>query len=138
MEEVATHGLAPIRGALDLLGALEPGSWAIVTSGSRAVATLRLRTVGLPIPDIMVTGDEVRFGKPHPEPYLTGADRSGVRPSQCIVVEDAPAGVQSAKSAGMKVLAVTTTHDREALVAADRVLENLAQVRAYVLASGRP
>ena len=85
----------------------------------------------------MVTGDEVRFGKPHPEPYLTGAARSGVSPSQCIVVEDAPAGVRSAKAAGMKVLAVTTTHDRALLAAADRVMENLADVQACILATSR-
>jgi len=133
MEEVATDGLAPIPGALDLLGALEPGAWAIVTSGSRAVATLRLRTAGLPIPAVMVTGDEVRFGKPHPEPYLTAAERTGVPARECIVVEDAPAGVLAAKAAGMRVVAVTTTHSRELLFAADRIMDSLAEVKAYLL-----
>lgn len=133
MEEVATDGLAPIPGAFELLGALKPGSWAIVTSGSRAVATLRLRTAGLPIPEVMVTGDEVRFGKPHPEPYLTGAVRTGVSPGDCIVIEDAPAGVLAGKAAGMHVVAVTTTHHREELVAADRIVTSLAEVKAYVL-----
>ena len=133
MEEVATEGLAPIPGALDLLGALQPGSWAIVTSGSRTVATLRLRTTGLPIPEVMVTGDEVRFGKPHPEPYLTGAERVGVAARECIVVEDAPAGVLAGKAAGMHVIAVATTHPREMLIAADRVLSTLAEVRQFVL-----
>jgi sugar-phosphatase len=133
MEEVATDGLAPIPGALELLGALEPGSWAIVTSGSRAVATLRLRTAGLPIPEVMVTGDEVRFGKPHPEPYLKGAERTGVSARDCIVVEDAPAGVLAGKAAGMRVIAVTTTHSREALFRADRIVTSLAEVRAYIL-----
>jgi sugar-phosphatase len=138
MEEGATDGLVPIPGALELLGALQPDSWAIVTSGSRTVATLRLRATGLPVPGIMVTGDEVRFGKPHPEPYLTGAARSGVPPRQCLVVEDAPAGVLAAKAAGMRVLAVTTTHRWEVLVAADRVFADLAGVRGYVLASLPP
>ena len=133
MEEVATDGLAPIPGALELLGALKPGSWAIVTSGSRAVATLRLRTAGLPIPDVMVTGDEVRFGKPHPEPYLKGAERTGVAPRDCIVVEDAPAGVLAGKAAGMRVVAVTTTHSREVLLAADRIVTSLADVKAFIL-----
>ncbi|HKP29520.1 MAG TPA: HAD family hydrolase [Gemmatimonadales bacterium] len=133
MEEIATEGLTPLPGALDLLSALEPGSWAIVTSGSRAVATLRLRTAGLPIPEVMVTGDEVRFGKPHPEPYLKGAERTRVPPRDCIVVEDAPAGVLAGKAAGMHVVAVTTTHPRELLFAADRVVASLAEVKAYVL-----
>ena len=137
-EEVATEGLAPIPGALALLGSLEPGSWAIVTSGSRAVATLRLRAAGLPIPEVMVTGDEVRFGKPHPEPYLRGAERTGRTPEQCIVVEDAPAGILAGKAAGMKVLAVATTHSREALAAADEVMGSLAEIQAYVLTPLRP
>ena len=133
MEEVATDGLAPIPGALELLGALKPRSWAIVTSGSRAVATLRLRTAGLPIPHVMVAGDEVRFGKPHPEPYLKGAERTGVAPRDCIVVEDAPAGVLAGKAAGMRVVAVTTTHSREVLLAADRIVTSLADVKPFIL-----
>ena len=133
MEEVATDGLAPIPGAPELLAALKPGSWAIVTSGSRAVATLRLRTAGLPIPDVMVTGDEVRFGKPHPEPYLKGAERTGASPRACIVVEDSPAGVLAGKAAGMRVVAVTTTHSREVLLAADRIVTSLADVKAFIL-----
>jgi sugar-phosphatase len=132
MEEVATEGLAAVPGAVELLDALEPGSWAIVTSGSRAVATLRLRTAGLPIPAVMVTGDEVKFGKPHPEPYLTGAARSGAQPAQCIVIEDAPAGILAAKAAGMRVIAVTTTHRREVLFAADRVVGSLAEVHVEI------
>ena len=135
IEEVATDGLAAVPGAAALLGSLEPGSWAIVTSGSRAVATLRLRTCGLPIPPVMVTGDDVRFGKPHPEPYLKGAERAGATPQECIVVEDAPAGILAGKAAGMLVIAVTTTHLRELLVAADRVVGSLAEVQEYFLTS---
>ena len=132
MEEVATDGLAAVDGALELLRSLEPGAWAIVTSGSRTVATLRLRTAGLPIPTVMVTGDEVKFGKPHPEPYLTGAARAGAAASACIVVEDAPAGVLAGKAAGMRVIAVTTTHPRELLIAADRVVGSLAEVHVEI------
>ena len=132
MEEVTTDGLVAVRGAAELLQSLEPGSWAIVTSGSRAVATLRLKTAGLPIPAVMVTGDEVKYGKPHPEPYLTGAARTGVPASACVVIEDAPAGVLAGKAAGMRVIAVTTTHPRELLVAADRVVGSLAEVHGEI------
>jgi sugar-phosphatase len=125
MEEVAVEGLVPMSGAVELLASLEPGSWAIVTSGSRAVATLRLRTAGLPIPEVMVTGEDVEHGKPNPEPYLLGADRTGTDPSSCIVVEDSPAGVAAGKAAGMRVVAVTTTHHRGALAQADVVLADL-------------
>lgn len=132
MEEGATDGLVAVEGAESLLGSLDPGSWAIVTSGSRAVATLRLRAVGLPVPAVMVTGDDVKFGKPHPEPYLTAAARTGVSPARCVVIEDAPAGVLAAKAAGMRVIAVCTTHPRELLLAADRVVRSLGEVHVEI------
>jgi sugar-phosphatase len=92
-------------------------------------ATLRLRTVGLPIPGVLVTGDEGRRGKPDPEPYLLGARRAGVAPADCLVVEDSPAGVASGKAAGMRVVAVTTTHRAEELGRADAVLSSLSELR---------
>lgn len=132
LEEASTHGLIAIPGALELLTSLEPGSWAIVTSGSRAVATLRLSTAGLPLPRVMVTGDEVDRGKPDPEPYLLGAHRAGAHPSSCVVVEDAPAGVRAGKDAGMRVVAITTTHHASALREADVVLPHLADLPALL------
>ena len=110
MEEVETEGLVATPGARGLLAGLPPDRWAIVTSGSRPVATLRLRTAGLPVPEVFVTGEEVRRGKPDPEPYLTGATRLNLFPADCVVVEDAPAGVDAGLAAGMTVLAVGTTH----------------------------
>ena len=118
MEEVETEGLVATAGALDLLRQLPAGRWAIVTSGSRPVATLRLRTAGLPVPEVFVTGEEVRRGKPDPEPYLTAATRMTLSPSDCLVIEDAPAGVEAGVAAGMKVLAVATTHPLAQLGAA--------------------
>ena len=97
------------------------------------VAVVHRYAAGLPIPGVMVTGDEVRYGKPHPEPYLKGAERTGVPPRDCIVVEDAPAGVLAGKAAGMRVVAVTTTHSREVLLAADRIVTSLADVKAFIL-----
>ena len=132
MEETATDGLAAIPGAVSLLASLDPSDWAIVTSGSRAVATLRLKTAGLPLPRVMVTGDEVRIGKPDPTPYLLGAERTGVAPAHCLVVEDAPAGVAAGKAAGMRVVAVTTTHTAESLSEADVILAGLSELRAYL------
>jgi len=129
MEETATAGLTAFPGAAPLLASLGPSGWAIVTSGSRTVATLRLRTAGLPIPGVMVTGDEVRRGKPDPEPYLVGARRTGVAPERCVVVEDSPAGVASGKSAGMRVVAVTTTHRADELALADMVVSGLLGLR---------
>ncbi len=132
MEEGATEGLVPIPGAAALLASLDPSAWAIVTSGSRAVATLRLRTTGLPMPRVLVTGDEVQRGKPDPEPYLLGARRTGVEPARCLVVEDSLAGVASGKAAGMRVAAITTTHRAELLSGADVVLAHLSELRLIV------
>jgi sugar-phosphatase len=132
MEEVATEGLAPVPGALELLTSLAPDSWAIVTSGSRAVAMLRLRTAGLPIPAVMVTGDDVERGKPHPEPYLTAARLTGADPANCVVVEDSPAGVAAGKAAGMRVAAVPTTHRSFALAEADVVMSELSDLPALI------
>jgi sugar-phosphatase len=110
MEETEFEGLIATRGADVLLSSLPAGRWAIVTSGSRPVAVGRLRCAGLPIPRTFITGEEVRQGKPHPEPYLLGAERLGLAPADCVVVEDSPAGVDSAVAAGMTVIAVATTH----------------------------
>lgn len=128
MEELATDGLVAIPGAAALLASLAPDTWAIVTSGSRAVARLRLTTAGLPIPPVMVTGDEVERGKPDPEPYLLGAQRTGADPADCVVVEDSPAGIAAGKAAGMRVAAVTTTHRAFALAEADVVLSRLSDL----------
>ena len=83
--------------------------WALVTSCARPLAEVRLRTAGLLIPHKMVTSDDVRMGKPDPEPYLKGAALLGVPASKCIVFEDAPAGIRSGKSAGAMVVALRST-----------------------------
>ena len=123
-EEVDVDGLVLVPGALELLAGLD-GAWAIVTSGHRTLATRRLEAVGLPVPRVLVTGDEVAHGKPHPEGFARAAERLGVAPADCVVVEDAPAGVSAGRAAGALVVAVTTTHTAEALRDADLVLADL-------------
>jgi sugar-phosphatase len=122
-------GILEVEGALELLDAVPEGSWTVVTSGSRALASGRMRHVGLPLPERFVTADDVENGKPHPEAYLKGAEILGASPEACVVIEDAPAGVQSAKAAGMKVVAVATTHRAEQLDEADVVVGALADLR---------
>ena len=124
-----TDGILQIEGALELLRSLPEGSWTVVTSGSRALASGRMRHVGLPLPERFVTADDVYNGKPHPEAYLKGAEILGASPKTCVVIEDAPAGVQSAKAAGMRVVAVATTHRAEDLHEADVVLGALSEMR---------
>ena len=124
-EEADTAGLKVVRGAPELLAGLPSGSWAVVTSGHRTLAQGRLRAVGLPVPEIMVCGDEVAQGKPDPEGYLTAAKLLGAAPAACVVVEDAPAGVQAALAAGMRVIGITTTHPASALAGASLVIDDL-------------
>jgi mannitol-1-/sugar-/sorbitol-6-phosphatase len=136
LEAVQTTGLHPVAGARSLLRSLPEGAWAIVTSGSRDVASLRLRSVGLPQPRVFVTGDLVHPGKPAPGPYLLAAERLGAAPEDCVVVEDAPPGVAAGRAAGMRVIAVLTTHDGAALAAADRRLQSLSDLRVSAGTSG--
>jgi sugar-phosphatase len=109
--------LVPVQGALQLLDALPPGSWAVATSGPRAAALDRLRRAGLPVPGVLISAEDVLRGKPSPDVYLRAAASLGLAPSDCVVVEDAPAGIDAGRSAGMAVIALTTTHSREELPA---------------------
>jgi mannitol-1-/sugar-/sorbitol-6-phosphatase len=108
-------------GAAGAIASLPPTAWAVVTSGTRGLATARLAAAGLPLPAVLVTADDVAAGKPDPEGYLEAARRLGVPPADCLVIEDAPAGVQAALAAGMRVVALPTTHTAEELAAATLV-----------------
>jgi sugar-phosphatase len=119
--------LGPVGGASRLLETLPVGSWAVATSSTRAVATDRLRRAGLPIPSVFVCAEDVLRGKPSPDVYLLAAAKLGVIPTKCLVVEDAPAGIEAARAAGMGVVALTTTHRPEEL-SADASTTSLADV----------
>ncbi len=129
-EIVDTDGLVIFEGGKRLLDSLPPNRWTIVTSGSRPLAEARLRAAGLPIPQRMITADDVENGKPHPEPYLKGAEILDVPPEQCAVIEDAPSGLQSAEAAGMKTIAVLTTYAAKDLHQADVIAPSLASLSA--------
>jgi mannitol-1-/sugar-/sorbitol-6-phosphatase len=92
------------------------------------MATERLQRAGLPIPGVLVCAEDVLRGKPSPDVYLLAAAGLGVIPRECLVVEDAPAGIEAARAAGMEVVALTTTHRREEL-SADACTASLAGVR---------
>ncbi len=123
-----TDGVAVMPGAAELLASIPAERWAIVTSGTRHLATSRLRLAQLPIPKVLVCGDEVFNGKPHPEPYLKGAQLLGVDPCECLVIEDAPAGIGSAHAGGMKVIALASTYPPQELQDADAVILNFSQL----------
>jgi mannitol-1-/sugar-/sorbitol-6-phosphatase len=103
------QGVVPLPGTAALLDALPPGRWTIVTSCTRALAEVRIRAAGLPMPARIITSTDVAHGKPHPEPYLKAAGMLGVDPHTCLVVEDAPAGIRAGKAAGARVIAFPTT-----------------------------
>ena len=117
LDETGSEPLGPLPGAQRLLTALPLGTWAVATSGSRAVATSRLRRAGLPIPPVLVCAEDVARGKPSPDAYQLAARSLGCPPDQVLVVEDAPAGIQAARAAGMGVVGLTTTHAASQLAA---------------------
>jgi sugar-phosphatase len=121
-------GVAVMPGAVDLVRSIPTGRWCVVTSGSRRLATARLQLAGIPIPEIMITADDVIHGKPDPEPYLKGADGLGFDPKQCLVIEDAPAGIRAAHAREMKVIALTSTYVASALTEADAIVAKLQQL----------
>jgi sugar-phosphatase len=125
--------ISAMPGAAALLASLPPERWTIATSAFRGVAILWLEHCGLPVPPALVTVDDVEKGKPAPDPYLRAAELLGVDPSRCLVVEDAPAGVQAAKSAGSAVLALRTTHGPQDLALADHHTASLDSVSATVV-----
>ncbi|HEY6797142.1 MAG TPA: HAD-IA family hydrolase [Kineosporiaceae bacterium] len=121
--------VALMPGAAVLLAALGDGPWAVVTSGDVRLATSSMGKAGIPPPPVLITADDVRRGKPDPEPYLRAAAALGVGPADCLVVEDSPAGVRAGLDAGMPVLALATTHPADVLVAAHQVARDLDDVR---------
>ena len=125
-----TNGLVRIEGAVQLVSSLPKDRWAVATSGTREIATTRLTFADVIIPAVLVTADDVERGKPDPQAYALAAERLGVLPKSCAVIEDAPAGIQGARAAGMPVIAVATTYPCEALHDADAVVECLSDIRA--------
>src|SRR5690606_17921501 len=109
VEDVPGGGVHLLPGTRDLLDALPAERWAVVTSATRRLAEVRLGAVGV-LPKTLIAADDVTRGKPDPEPYLLAARALGVDPADCVVFEDAPAGLQAGRAAGMTTVALATTH----------------------------
>lgn len=126
-----TVGISALPGAVELLHRLNELSvpWAIVTSGSVPVAHARHAAGELARPEIFITAEQVARGKPNPDPYLLGAEKLGLKPEECVVVEDAPAGILSGLAAGCKVIAVNAPDDAPGLDKVDLVLQSLAALQ---------
>ena len=123
------EGVAVMPGAAELLKAIPEGRWCVVTSGTRYLATARLKLANLPTPNVLVSADDVSKGKPDPEPYLMGAKLLGMKPAECLVVEDAPAGIRAAHGGGMKAIAITSTYPAWELREGDAVVQKLPQIK---------
>jgi sugar-phosphatase len=125
-------GVVPLPGSRELLQALPRACWTIVTSCTRPLAAVRIRAAGLPLPEKLVTASDITRGKPDPEPYLQGALLLGVAAADCVVLEDAPAGIRAGKAAGARVIALRTTASDSALLAAgaDWIVDDCAALAA--------
>lgn len=132
MEIDDKEGVTALPGAVELLAHLPPERFAIVTSATRPLAVARLGYAGIPVPRHMITANDVIHGKPSPEPFLKGAALLDTAPADCIVFEDSPAGIASARSAGMKAIALQTTYPADQLQSAHAIIGNLADVKANV------
>ena len=126
------RGLRAIPGAVEALRALRADRVAVVTSATRPLAAARLGAVGIELPSVVVFADDVARGKPDPEGYLTAASRLGVEPSEALVVEDAPPGIEAGRAAGAATVAVASTHRASELSAADVVIETLKELPAVL------
>ena len=131
-------GIITLPGARELLLQLPAKRWTIATSCTRSLAEVRLRAAGLPVPERIVTSTDVTLGKPHPEPFLKAATKLGFPASECVVVEDVPAGIRAGKAAGATVIAFRTTVEEAELrrAGADFILNNCADVSVALNAEG--
>jgi len=127
------EGLAVLPGVLDLLKALPADRWTVVTSATEHLARMRLAQAGVPVPERLVTADDVMQGKPDPAPYLAGAALLGSPPEECVVFEDAESGTLSGRAAGCVVIATTFSHEAESLSAAHYLVEDVTGVQVRVL-----
>jgi mannitol-1-/sugar-/sorbitol-6-phosphatase len=127
LELLDVQGIVPLPGAAEALAALPVGRSAVVTSCTARLAAVRLGAAALAVPQVLVTADDVTAGKPDPEPFRLGAERLGVDPARCLVVEDAPSGLAAGRAAGSTTLAVRTTTPADQLEA-DAVVGSLADV----------
>jgi sugar-phosphatase len=130
--------LAAMPGAQILLAALPTPQWALVTSNSERLVRVQFERLLLPSPALVIDLASVREGKPSPEGYILAASLLGADPEECLVVEDAPAGVEAGRAAGMRVMALMTSHPADDLTSAHLVFPALSSasstIREWVLA----
>ena len=135
--EVADNdGLVVLPGVLDLLRALPEERWTVVTSATERLARVRMAAGGVPVPERLVTAEKVTHGKPHPEPYETGAKLLGYAPGACVVFEDSASGARAGREAGCIVIATTFSHAADELEAAHYLVRDLTGMHVDPQADG--
>lgn len=122
----------PIEGAKEFLDSIPAGRWALITSSYAYKVLARFSLAGLPFPNVVVGADDIQVGKPAPDCYRLGAKLLETDPASCVVVEDAPAGVESALAAGAHVVGITTTHSASSLNHAHEIVDNLLGAQLLV------
>lgn len=118
----------PISGAIEFVSQLSEDDWAIFTSAPRELAVSRLKAASIPIPDVLITVEDVVNGKPSPEGYLLAAEKLGVNAEQCLVFEDAEAGIHSALAAGSEVIAINAAAPHKVDIEGSVVVEDYYDV----------
>ena len=136
LEIADQEGLAVLPGVLELIRQLPQQTWTVVTSATERLARVRLAAGGVPVPERIITADTVAQGKPHPEPYLRGAEILGLSAADCVVFEDSASGTKSGRAAGCTVIGTLFSHRVEELGAADYLVNDLTGMRVDVLPDG--
>jgi len=130
------EGIEILPGVQQLLAALPPHRWTVVTSATEKLARTRLAMIGLPVPERIITASSVPQGKPHPMPYLEGAKILGFPPEECVVIEDSYSGVKAGEAAGCTVIGTTFSHTPEELAAANYLVHDLTGIEVTQTDSG--
>jgi mannitol-1-/sugar-/sorbitol-6-phosphatase len=138
LEIADNEGLSVLPGVVDLLAALPSHRWTVVTSATERLARVRMAEGGIPVPERIITADHVTSGKPHPEPYLRGAEILGFPATDCVVFEDSASGTKAGRAAGCTVIGTTFSHSIEELSAAHYLVTDLTGITVEVLPLDSP
>jgi mannitol-1-/sugar-/sorbitol-6-phosphatase len=130
------EGILPIPGAIEFLNSLPPDRWAVVTSAPRELALKRMDEAGIMPPDVLIAGQDVENGKPHPDCFMLGARKLGFGAKNCLVFEDAVAGILAGEGAGASIAVITATHHHP-METALATLPDYTNVRAVTGRDGK-